>query len=552
MSQSTSQLVKAMKENDCDFEFYPTTPEILACVEKDIRNLFSVREDEKVTESVLDVGAGDGRALIALTTGPKYAIEKSKVLLDALPKDVFVIGTDMYQQTLIDKKVSIIFSNPIYSDFVTWTCKILREGNAKVFYAVIPERWEENSLIKQDMAARKIEATVLGEFDFLNAERKARGTINVVRFTLTRINGGKFGPNDRCAVEPFDLWFDENFKIGASTSYGQFSEHDAKCEAKRKLSQAKNANELVQGANFVSLLETFYNRDLDKLMQTYKTLSDIDPQLLNELDVKVENVKNALKLKISSLKDVYWHDLINRLTTVTNKLSFNSRKKLLDKLFASTHVDFTSANAHAIVVWVVKNANGYFDDQLIDLVETMSERANVVNYKSNQRTFGDENWRYRYQKPKGLFNYKLEYRVVLENVGGIGGSTNGLSKNASIFLNDIRTIAMNIGYDTEHCDKAEDFNWVSNKKHKLMFKNHTNERFEELLEVRAFKNGNLHIKFRQDFMCKLNCEFGRLKGWLKSKAAASEELEMPIEEVHVAFGCNLKLSTSSVLMLTSV
>jgi hypothetical protein len=551
MSQTALQLIRTMKQENCDFEWYPTTPEILSCIEKDIRELFWVREDEQVNESVLDIGAGDGRSLVALTEGPKYAIEKSRALLDVLPKDVFVVGTDFHQQTLLDKKVSIIFSNPIYSDFVNWTCKILREANAKVFYAVIPQRWKDNVLIQQEMETRKITSTVLGEFDFLEADRKARGTVHVVRFSLTRMSGNRIGHNSRCAVDPFDLWFSENFKIGGTTSYGGFSEYDAKREAERNLSSAKKGNELVQGTNFVSLLEEFYNRDLEKLMNTYKTLSEIDPQLLIELDVKIDNVKAALKLKVSSLKDVYWHDLINRLTTVTNKLSFASRKKLLDKLFASTHVDFSCSNAHAIIVWVIKNANGYFDNQLIDLVEKMSERANIANYKSNQRTFGDENWRYRFRKPEGLTEYKLEYRVVLENVGGISGKGCGLSDNAKILLNDISTIAMNIGYDTEHAKKAENYDWVSNKKQHFMFKNHTTDKIEELFEAKAFKNGNLHIKFRQDFIMKLNVEFGRLKGWLKSKEAASNELDIPIEEVLSAFGCNYQLPSNSALMLTA-
>jgi hypothetical protein len=276
---------------------------------------------------------------------------------------------------------------------------------------------------------------------------------------------------------------------------------------------------------------------------------------MQELDVKIDSVKGALKLKISSLKDVYWHELINKLTAVTDKLASSSRKKLLDKLFATTHVDFTAPNAHAIVVWVVKNANGYFDSQLIELVETMTEKANIVNYKSNQRTFGDEMWRYR-ASAKELSHYKLDYRIVLERVGGIAveeyyrsRTAHGLTESATSYLNDISTVAMNIGYDTANSRRAEDFQWESNKKKSFMFKNHTTGEIEELFEARAFKNGNLHIKMRIDFMCKLNVEFGRLKGWLKSKEAASDELEMPIEEVSTAFCSNYQLSACAALTL---
>jgi|GEM_PF-4915631 len=125
----------------------------------------------------------------------------------------------------------------------------------------------------------------------------------------------------------------------------------------------------------------------------------------------------------------------------------------------------------------------------------------------------------------------------------------GLSNSATNFINDICTVAFNIGYDTEGMQRAEDFKWESNKKKLFMFKNHSSGETEELFEVKAFKNGNLHIKLRPSFICKLNVEFGRLKGWLKTKEEASSELGMGIEEVNGAFKSNFQIPTSSALRL---
>jgi len=110
--ESTLQLVKALKDNDEDFEWYPTTSQIIDVIKEDIE------ENNCDTHlSVLDCGSGDGRVLNALTKGKKYAIEKSRPLLNALNKSIFVVGTDFESQTLIDKKVSVVFSNPPYSAY---------------------------------------------------------------------------------------------------------------------------------------------------------------------------------------------------------------------------------------------------------------------------------------------------------------------------------------------------------------------------------------------------------------------------------------------------
>ena len=67
--------VNILKENDQDFEWYPTTEEIINCVKKHLyTNTFH-------NISILDIGAGDGRVLKALADGKNtqcYSIEKAK------------------------------------------------------------------------------------------------------------------------------------------------------------------------------------------------------------------------------------------------------------------------------------------------------------------------------------------------------------------------------------------------------------------------------------------------------------------------------------------
>jgi hypothetical protein len=46
---------------------------------------------------------------------------------------------------------------------------------------------------------------------------------------------------------------------------------------------------------------------------------------------------------------------------------------------------------------VIKNANKYYDQQLIDLFYKLTKEENIKNYKSNQKSWKKEELRYRYE-----------------------------------------------------------------------------------------------------------------------------------------------------------
>ena len=133
-------IAKELKSSNEDFEYYPTTDEIIFCVQKDINQQLAGFNNSVDSYSLLDCGAGDGRVLTKLKKWSLYAIEKSKKLLNLLPKDIYIVGTDFHQTTLIDKKTDIIYCNCPYSEFQTWSTKIINEANAKHVYLVIPQR----------------------------------------------------------------------------------------------------------------------------------------------------------------------------------------------------------------------------------------------------------------------------------------------------------------------------------------------------------------------------------------------------------------------------
>src|SRR5690554_4603408 len=498
----TSALVERLKSEDQDFEWYPTTEEMMSAIKNDMQDVLHLGD----SASVLDCGAGDGRMLRYLTKGDKYAIEKSKPLLSILNLDIYIVGTDFHQQTLIDKKVSVLVSNPPYSHYSVWADKIIREANASsAIYLVVPARWKEDPVIQRALEARNVEAEIIFKGDFLHADRRARAKVHVIRIKMStshRYGRGewhkmkKSGTLPKIAVGAFDLWFDEHFKIKASKD--TLDEWSRKERERDDLKEQIQGSGLVEKKGLIEALVEFYNRDLANLMETYKSLSDVDSDLLSELDVNITGVKEALRQRITGLKDIYWRELFDRLESVTNRLTSKSRNKLLSKLFEQTSIDFSIDNAHALALWIVKNANEYLETQLIETFEKMVNAASIVNYVSNKKTFGKENWYYT-RRSEDFSHYKLDHRIILSNLGGLkknwySGEVEGLSQDASTFIDDLMTVASNIGFSTEGMHGAASGQWDSGIKNNFYYREPSTGKLCTLLEVKAFQNGNLHLK----------------------------------------------------------
>jgi hypothetical protein len=540
-------LLGFLKQNDQDFEWYPTTPEMLDCVNSHVNYRFSDRfSDKHPRVSVLDCGAGDGRSLESIANGgDMYAIEKSDRLIKSMSDDIYIVGTDFHQNTIIDKKVEVLFSNPPYSEYQEWSSKVIREANCTVIYLIIPTRWVDSHLIKEALSVRDAEAKVLGTFDFLNAERQARAVVNVLAIDLT--NGRSEHRSDRePKIDPFSVWFDEYFAINAEKS--NHNQSTQKEFSKQKLSETVN-QELVNGRNLIQVLVELYNNEMHHLVENYQAVGKLDYAILKELGVSVSGLQKGLEQKIIGLKSKFWTEFFNNYKQLTSRLTSASREAMLKKLHANMSIDFSEANALAVTIWAIKNANQYFDKQLIKMFESMVDQANVVLYKSNMRTWGNQEWRYCRSGPgpDDLSHYGLELRVVLQRYSAIEGGRygysfdykNGLHKDAHNFLEDLLTIAGNLGFTARSSSLLKQ--WESNKKQFF-----TSVDGGDIMQVKAFKNGNIHIKFNQLFIRKMNVEFGRLKGWLKNKVQAANELNIPVEEIEAVFNSNHQIPLSSV------
>jgi len=470
-SRKRSSLLSRIKEAGEDFEWYPTTESMIDKVIEDyVTN--HVRGHRSV--SILDIGAGDGKFIESCRSGfdrhssqvqvyPEfYAIEKSQILSNNLPEYCFKIGSDFMHNSLQDKELDFIFCNPPYSEYESWTQKIIKEAPiGSVVYLVIPSRWSNSSEIQRCLSSRGVKAQNIYSADFLSSEdRKARAKVDILKIPFDR----------HYHEDPFSRFFEDQFGDSPAFSSEQAQELELEDQVNYKLSL---------GSNIIEALVSIYDAEMVETQKVYSTLSQVPAEVLAELDVTKKDICKILKNRLNTLKSKYWDELLKNMDSVIKRLTESSRQNIINTLHSNQSVDFNHDNCYNIVLWCIKNANKYFDSQLIEVFEELVESANVKLYKSNERVFSDQDWRYarkefrghgRVDEDRAPTHYSLDFRVVLHNSGGIVSkeefgyydSTNGLSRYAATILNDLLVIAENLGYSSPH--RARSFEWTSGKK----------------------------------------------------------------------------------------
>ena len=506
MSATTSALVASLDAAGQDFEFYPTTNEIISALVSDLKR----GEDYDRKTSVLDIGAGTGKVLTALRDragfSALHAIEKSLILCDRLPADVLIVGTDFTEQSLLSKNVDVIFCNPPYSEFESWAVKIIRQAASHYVYLVIPERWENSIQIADALKYREATAKTIGRFDFESAEdRRARAKVSLIRISLSWERHGK--DQD----DAFERFFKETF----ADLIGKFEE---KAPQGEEAENNARFGHLVIGPSYIESLVSLYDLETAKVQRNFQLVSQLDADLLREFNISPATIMACLKTRLAGMRSVYWHELFSHLDTVTDRLTSGSRRQLLDTLQAHVHVDFTISNIYAVMIWVIKNSNIYIESQLLKVYEIMVDKCNVKLYKSNARTWQDDRWRYQNDAPKNT-HFALDYRIVTHQAGGVDcGSYSwekGLSESAALFMGDLLTIANNLGFkcttNAPLLSRSVWHAWTPGQQ-RTFFCTDKKGQSVTLFDVRGFKNRNLHIRFNQQFILALNVEHGLATG----------------------------------------
>ncbi|MBQ5383842.1 MAG: DUF4942 domain-containing protein [Treponema sp.] len=548
--KSVPRLVEIQHARGEETEFYPTTQEIVDSVAR------WISRNGEITTSILDIGCGNGSFFEKLDKTDyfcnddyrhknhglklhqnykKYGIEKSNILAEQLPEDVILLGSDFHSNTLIDKKVDCIFCNPPYSEYEDWTERIITEGNAEKIVLVIPSRWKDSERIKQALERREYSADIIGTFDFSNAERKARAKVDVIGI-LPKMSG--YGRTK--LTDPFDLWFDSTFSLNAD------KRNESECERNEK-----KRNEIFKSGDTAEDLVKFYNADMEKLYENYRSLEKLDADIFKELKVDVAMLKKSLRERLKNLKILYWDLLFKKYDKLTQRLTTKGRDRVIKRLSDNTAIDFTLDNIYQLTLWMIKHSNTLFDEQLTDFFFTLSRPENIHRYKSNLR-WNDSDWKYLKEKiadnwsgyredvaKEKLKNVMLDYRIIVTGWKNFETEWKSrLSDSTRDFLYDVCVIGRNLGYDLdfeipnpyENIDLNQWCNFDIRTKDGKVFCN-----------VKLYKNGNRHLKFCTDFMKKLNVEMARINGWIHSKEEAKEEFGLSETEINQYWNYNLKI-----------
>lgn len=164
--------------------------------------------------------------------------------------------------------VEVCYCNPPYKEFVAWSVRILMEISSSLVYLVIPQRWESSSEIQNAIKVRRAEATVIGQFDFLDAERQARCKVHVVRIDLRNKydrDRSLYHGNGRPCVESFAHWFETEFlsTVTPDRSEAYLTRMKMMEEAQEIKSQG---GDLIESGGLVNMLAQLYELELKQLV----------------------------------------------------------------------------------------------------------------------------------------------------------------------------------------------------------------------------------------------------------------------------------------------
>ena len=537
---TATQKIRALTENSEDYEWYPTTDEILSAMNKDLHTLFM---KEKIAEhsyhnrhdkmfsyesgkfndkkgeyektyfikTFLDVGAGDGRVFDAVNgrvaIERRYGIEKSKAQADDLiGRGVFIIGRDFFKTSLLDKEYGVIFSNPPYSRFAEWTEKLFREANFGVMYLVLPVRWQHQTReaglrVDKRCGIELYDVKVIGEFDFLHADRSARARVNLIRVTHKKVKvedhyrgesaGHHFEFGCETERDSFERWIAENI--------GSFEAEPGENEKEKDLK--------LKESPIPELVESF-EAEAKALFDLFKAIGKTPFRVIEAFHIDRKSVLEVIRENIKSLKERYWRIAFDKLSVINSRLIHETRRKLLYEMEEFQSLDFNEDNIYTIAVWVIKHFNEYTGEQILSVFDALTSQDYITAYKSNVH-WNHDDWRYG-RKPKPE-KYKLDYRLVTHCYKSY--------RYDQCVVDDFIVICRSLGYyipdyrylDHEALGAEQRFCTVENQ---LAF------------TVRLYKNHNAHLKINQDLMMKFNIEVARLRHWINDHRDIQEEFEV--------------------------
>jgi hypothetical protein len=547
---STDKKIQILKLADEDLEWYPTTPEIMEAMRKDIWKYLRIHEhhyaadrnkNEEVSihhygsetltiSSFLDIGAGDGRVLDYFKAHKSYGIEIARAQADDLiRKGVFIIGRNYWDVSLIEQEYGLIYSNPPFSVFARWVNKILTECNFRLLYLVMPIRWKNQEMITKEL--ERYEATIVGDFDFSEADREARGRVNLVRVNAKWIKNKLGKVNQQTLEDAFSRWV---------------REYIADFEEKPELNWEQERKEaLALKKTPIEQLISDYETEKQNLGEAFKSIGKLDRAVIKLMGQDKESMLEIIKQTIKGLKLKYWRAAFDKLEPVKTRMTQKTRDSIFEKIDEFSTLDFNSDNIYSVVIWIINNCNIGILDQIGEVFDEMTSKEYIEGYKSN-RHWTKSDWRhtdkdYKYEKLPPRWKLGLDYRIVI--------STYWHSYNKYSIIDDFIVICRNLGFPiSARC--VPDYTLHSTEQ--KFYTEGENGKWDDLAFTMRYYTGNknAHLKINKKLLMKFNVEVAKIRKWMSDPGDIVDEFDISEEEAAKLWNSGVALlGTGDVRML---
>ena len=537
---SVGATIEDLKSSGTDFEWYPTTSKMIqACID----DALTADHCDKA-RSILDVGAGDGRVLKAFKDTGKFGlvsclgIEKSPNHVARWSSDYTFIGGDFFENDISGHNVGIIFSNPPYGEYERWATQLIKSSFASVTYLVLPSRWAKSQSIENALNLRDLYATVILSDDFSSADRKARASIDVIRIVSKdyKEDGkrAKFMMQAGMELQPFsfmkrtrdndpmDAWFKEAFP-----NISKLEEED---KSLRSESTKEKAYGVFKKTNNIQDLVMLYQLESDRVLSNYKAFDKMDTELFDEMNINLGAIKNLLKQRMARLRNEFWSAFIYNYEPITSRLTKKYQTKIYEQLIdKSRDISVNVTNALIVTQMVINQANTYAEDQVKDFFYELSNPKFITKYKSNQKVFADNNWRYCTDSSNRPNRYTLDYRIIQPCLFRL--RVNVVNRfegyDVNTVLSDICTIARVLGMNVTAENQADSMtksDVCAGERITVNYRKIGSDEDTELMAIKFFANQNQHVFLSQEFALRLNIYIGKILGWVTSVDDAFEEM----------------------------
>ena len=552
---STAQKIRMLRAADEDFEWYPTTPEIIAAMEQDIMSYLKSHKNDYssgwrggrdkvklssdydsskkrlIIESFLDIGAGDGRVLEHFNATEKYGIEIASAQADDLiRKGIFLIGRNFWDVSLVEQNYGLVFCNPPYSEYATWVNKILYECNFEMLYLVIPVRWQNEPKVTKELM--RYESAIVGEFDFSKADRAARGRVNLIRVNAPWVSN-EFDKKEKAKhqqtlEDTFERWVRDNI--------ADFEDRSPMDEY-----QDEVIEDVALKKTPIDQLIDEYENEKANLGAAFKAIGKLEPEIIKLMGQNKNSMLKIIRKAIEGLKSKYWRAAFENLEPVKERMTRRTRDRIFGEIQEFRKMDFNADNIYSIVIWIINNSNIGILDQIGDVFDELTTKEYIEKYTSN-RHWKKSDWRHnrdnwKYKDLPDRWKLGLEYRIVVNAYFG------QYSHDRYSIIDDFIIICKNLGFPIAAGQKPD------YKAHQTA-QDFFTEDGELAFTMRYYTgNKNAHLKINKKLLMKFNIEVAKIRKWMSEPDDVVDEYGIPKDEATRLWNSGLALIGNSDVQL---